>query len=168
MKMFPFSVVTAMPAILGYWDFRGVSTHCSHMGICVPEAPAIKGRDKWLHPTVSVGCNHLSLPLISASGTHVHIKQKSCGWHTFVTFQVTCDPKLCELFATFPNSNSTRIRYFPWVKHVLKYISFVQRQHMHIFYIKWNKNHQLLWHLPDSGWCPCLGCVYIGEWKLNS
>ena len=34
----------------------------------VPEA-CVKGRDKWLHPTVSVVCNYLSLPLIPASVT---------------------------------------------------------------------------------------------------
>ena len=28
----------------------------------------IKGRDKWLHPTVSVGCNYLSMLLMPASG----------------------------------------------------------------------------------------------------
>ena len=32
---------------------------CLHMRTCVPEA-GIKGRDKQLHPTISVGCNYLS------------------------------------------------------------------------------------------------------------
>ena len=39
---------------------------------CVPEV-GIKGRDRWLHPTVSLGCNYLSLPLIPASGTQIFI-----------------------------------------------------------------------------------------------
>ena len=38
------------------------------MRICVPEAGS-EGRDKWLHPTDTVGCNCLSLPLKPASGT---------------------------------------------------------------------------------------------------
>ena len=42
--------------------------HC-HLNIRgVPET-GIKGRDKWSHPTVSVECNYLSLPLIPVSGT---------------------------------------------------------------------------------------------------
>ena len=44
------------------YDLRGI----------LPEA-GIKGRDKKLHPTVSVGCNYLSLPLIPASVTTVLI-----------------------------------------------------------------------------------------------
>ena len=42
----------------------------------VPEA-GIKGKDKWLHPTVSVGCNYLSLLLICASGTTFSIGNSS-------------------------------------------------------------------------------------------
>ena len=38
------------------------------MKTCVPEA-GIKGRDKYIHPTVSVGCNYFSLALVPASGT---------------------------------------------------------------------------------------------------
>ena len=34
----------------------------------VPEA-GIKGRDKSLHPSLSVRCNYMSLPLIPVSGT---------------------------------------------------------------------------------------------------
>ena len=33
----------------------------------------IKGRDKELHPTDTVGCNYLSLSLISPSGTNPHV-----------------------------------------------------------------------------------------------
>ena len=33
----------------------------------------IKGRDKWLYPTVFVESNYLSLPLIHVSGTQVLI-----------------------------------------------------------------------------------------------
>ena len=32
----------------------------------VAPEPNINGRNKWLHPTISVGCNYLFLPLISA------------------------------------------------------------------------------------------------------
>ena len=39
-----------------------------YMRTLVPEA-GISGRDKWLHPTVAVGCNYLSLPEIPAFGT---------------------------------------------------------------------------------------------------
>ena len=39
---------------------------------CVPEA-CIKGRDKWSHPTDTVGCNSLSLSLIRAFGTQAPI-----------------------------------------------------------------------------------------------
>ena len=38
--------------------------------LCTPEA-VIKGWDKLLHPIRSEGCNHLSLSLLPASGTHV-------------------------------------------------------------------------------------------------
>ena len=38
----------------------------------VPEA-GLKCKDKQLHPTVSVGCNQLSLPLLPASGTQILI-----------------------------------------------------------------------------------------------
>ena len=31
----------------------------------------IKGRDKWLYPIATVGCNYLCLPLITASGNQV-------------------------------------------------------------------------------------------------
>ena len=41
-----------------------------HVMICMPEA-GIKGRDKELHPTDTVRCNYLSLPLMPASGTQV-------------------------------------------------------------------------------------------------
>ena len=47
------------------------STLCTHhhnVRSVVPEA-GIKGRDKSLHPIVSVRCNYLFLPLIPASGT---------------------------------------------------------------------------------------------------
>ena len=37
----------------------------AHMRSAVPEA-GIKGRDKYLYPTVIVGYNYLSLPLIPA------------------------------------------------------------------------------------------------------
>ena len=37
---------------------------------CVPGA-GIKGRDKSFHPTDTVGCNYVSLPLIPTSGTQV-------------------------------------------------------------------------------------------------
>ena len=40
----------------------------SHLRSVVPEV-GIKGRDKSLHPTVSVGCNYLPLPIICAYGT---------------------------------------------------------------------------------------------------
>ena len=43
----------------------------------VPEA-GIKGRDKKLHPTDTVGCNYLSLPLIPAAGKEV-LKYASLG-----------------------------------------------------------------------------------------
>ena len=39
-----------------------------NMRICVLNA-GIKGRDKLIHPTVFVGCNYLSMPLIHAPGT---------------------------------------------------------------------------------------------------
>ena len=38
----------------------------------VPES-GIKGRDKQLYHTVSVGCNYLSLPSIPTFGTQVHM-----------------------------------------------------------------------------------------------
>ena len=40
------------------------------MRTCMPEAD-IKGRDKWLHTTDTVGRDYFSLPLINASGTQV-------------------------------------------------------------------------------------------------
>ena len=44
-----------------------------HMRTCMLEA-SVKGRYKWSHPTVSVGCDFLFfLPLISASGMQVLI-----------------------------------------------------------------------------------------------
>ena len=33
----------------------------------------VKGMEKYLHPTDTVGCNYFSLPLIPASGTQVII-----------------------------------------------------------------------------------------------
>ena len=51
----------------------------------------IKGRDKYLHPTDTVGCNYLSLPLIPSSGiilliysTCHEICTRVCLWHCFV------------------------------------------------------------------------------------
>ena len=41
---------------------------------CKPEA-GIKGRETYLHPTVSVGCNCVSLPLIPVSGANVFISK---------------------------------------------------------------------------------------------
>ena len=43
------------------------------MRTCAPEA-GIRGRHKQLHPTVSVGCNYLSLPKIPASSTQAHVR----------------------------------------------------------------------------------------------
>ena len=48
-----------------------VSIYCKHM------ETGIKGRDKWLYPTDTTGCNYLSLPLIPASGAQVPI----CALH---------------------------------------------------------------------------------------
>ena len=50
---------------------------CQYLYIrtCVAEA-CIKGREKELHPTDSVGCNYLSLPLMPTSGTQVPLQ-----WH---------------------------------------------------------------------------------------
>ena len=42
--------------------------HITYIKTCGSE-PCIKGREKELHPTDNVGCNHLSMPLILASGT---------------------------------------------------------------------------------------------------
>ena len=45
----------------------------------VPEA-GIKGRYKWLHPTVYVGCNYLPLLLMPASGTTLLIHPSNTVW----------------------------------------------------------------------------------------
>ena len=59
-----------------------------HMRRSVVPKPGIKGSNKWLHPTVSVGCNYLPLPLplIPASGTALLLWRKVrycivlCSW----------------------------------------------------------------------------------------
>ena len=51
-----------------YHDWYSVHIYTTDMRGAVPEA-GIKGWDKYLHPTYIVGCNYLSLPLVSASGT---------------------------------------------------------------------------------------------------
>ena len=55
--------------LLSYFESNYIFTQFQTW-ICGPDA-VIKDRDKWLHPTYTVGCNYLSLPLIPASGTQV-------------------------------------------------------------------------------------------------
>ena len=53
-----------------------------------PEA-GIKGVDRQLHPTVSVGCKYLSLPLVPASDTTLLI----CEAHK----RIPCEPDICHM-----------------------------------------------------------------------
>ena len=64
-------------------DLRRHSTHydITVTGV-VPEA-IVKGRDKWLHLTVSVRCNYLSMPLMPASGT------------TLLNYEWVCAKQVC-------------------------------------------------------------------------
>ena len=51
-----------------------------HMKTCAPEAD-VNGRNKWLHPTLSVGCNYLPLPLKPTSCPQILISvfsEKKC------------------------------------------------------------------------------------------
>ena len=51
----------------------------SYMRSVVPEA-GVNGRDKLSHPTISVGCDYLSLSLISASSKDSWYIHESCIW----------------------------------------------------------------------------------------
>ena len=59
-KTFPAFPAHAQPAILCIWQ----EAHCTAYEDLYARN-SHKGRDKWWHPTLSVRCNYLSLPLIN-------------------------------------------------------------------------------------------------------
>ena len=120
MTTFPFQCVCELPWYQGSWGQHG-----AHLGPtgprwapcwphepcclgCVPEV-GFKGRDKWLHPTVSVECtcNYLSLPLVPAYGTHGLIYYKLSLLSQEVTrcstppWKQTCSPWSHQLWQRF-------------------------------------------------------------------
>ena len=60
----PWDNVSNCPGMTSKWSTMSiVQVRLLHLRNCESEA-GIKGRDKWLHPTDTVRCNNMSLPLV--------------------------------------------------------------------------------------------------------
>ena len=69
-----------------------------HMRICVPET-VLEGRDTYLHPTDTVGCNYLFLPSFpsfwyTSLYLNVYVEQSDvqCGWFSHASSKQPCLP----------------------------------------------------------------------------
>ena len=74
------------------WTVNNTANVSSQLRTCVPEA-IVKGSDKWLHPTDTVGFNFLFLSLILASGTSPQFTRNVFVWpnnHTLLYMVIFC------------------------------------------------------------------------------
>ena len=144
---------------------------------CCPRNEAgIKGRGKWLHLTVSVWCNYLSLPLkqVSRTGTNNYISQYlwdviicSCPWYLILTqYYSNHNTKVHRYFAT----DDTRKILGQWgtwwslpgARHVI-----IDNKRIKALVRKLLKGSRKLLYLPNSVWFSSSGRIARGRFSKD-